>query len=198
MSSQPKEAKAEEKEEESTHVVVALDKSRYSEYVLDWCASHINKIADRITFVHAYEYSSVPIMPGPGFAATGLNIVELNKEVRENAIKAGTDFLQNAARRAKKIGFAPHELKLVEGGPGRTPKQAILDFTEKYKPDMLICGSRGMGAVSRMFLGSVSDYLLHQCKCTVVVVKTPEDLPEKKDNAAPKKDNVDPKAPGSS
>eukprot|EP00954_Amorphochlora_amoebiformis_P029501 1393250-Amorphochlora_amoeboformis.AAC.2 len=43
----------------------------------------------------------------------------------------------------RRIGFAPHELKLVEGGPGRTPKQAILDFTEKYKPDMLICGSRG-------------------------------------------------------
>jgi len=36
----------------------------------------------------------------------------------------------------------------------------------------------GMGAVGRAFLGSVSDYLVHNCDCSVVVVKHPKEEPK--------------------
>mmetsp|Transcript_21158 Transcript_21158/g.31536 ORF Transcript_21158/g.31536 Transcript_21158/m.31536 type:complete len:183 (-) Transcript_21158:161-709(-) len=101
------------------------------------------------------------------------NIVELNKHIRKHAIEEATKFMQDTAKKAKAMGFTPHELKLVNGSPTTTIKNAILDYTEKFTPDMLVCGSRGMGAMGRMFLGSVSDYLMHNCKCTVVVVKSP-------------------------
>ena len=67
------------------------------------------------------------------------------------------------------IGLKVHELKLLE--PTESSKRVILAYTEKYKPTMLVCGNRGMGAMGRMFVGSTSDFLVHNCKCTVVIVK---------------------------
>mmetsp|Transcript_21161 Transcript_21161/g.31545 ORF Transcript_21161/g.31545 Transcript_21161/m.31545 type:complete len:189 (-) Transcript_21161:161-727(-) len=160
-------------EHSGSHVLVAIDKSKYCDDVLRWCASHLKGGATKITFIHAYEWNSAPVLPGPGFAATGANIVELNKHIRKHAIEEATKFMQDTAKKAKAMGFTPHELKLVNGSPTTTIKNAILDYTEKFTPDMLVCGSRGMGAMGRMFLGSVSDYLMHNCKCTVVVVKSP-------------------------
>ena len=39
--------------------------------------------------------------------------------------------------------------------------------------NMVVVGSRGLGAVRRTLLGSVSDYLVHHCHCPVLVVKHP-------------------------
>jgi len=52
-------------------------------------------------------------------------------------------------------------------------KEQILALTENIKPGMLVIGSRGLGALRRTFLGSVSDYCVHNCPCPVVVVKKP-------------------------
>jgi hypothetical protein len=32
-------------------------------------------------------------------------------------------------------------------------------------------GSRGLGALKRTFLGSVSDYCVHHCECPVAIVR---------------------------
>jgi nucleotide-binding universal stress UspA family protein len=45
---------------------------------------------------------------------------------------------------------------------------------DDVKADVLIVGSRGMGAFKRLFLGSVSDYLVHHCKCPVIIAHMPE------------------------
>lgn len=39
------------------------------------------------------------------------------------------------------------------------------------KPDVLIVGSRGMGTIKRLMIGSVSDHLVHHAACPVVIVK---------------------------
>lgn len=47
----------------------------------------------------------------------------------------------------------------------------ILRKAEELKPSILIMGSRGMGAIKRAVLGSVSDYIVHNCDCPVLIVK---------------------------
>lgn len=46
-------------------------------------------------------------------------------------------------------------------------------MVESEKTDVLIVGNRGMGALKRAFLGSVSDYCVQHASCPVIVVKRP-------------------------
>ena len=51
------------------------------------------------------------------------------------------------------------------------PTIVIKEFAEQHKVDMIVIGSRGLGAISDLILGSVSGYVVHQAKCPVLVVK---------------------------
>ncbi|CAI5958913.1 unnamed protein product [Closterium sp. NIES-64] len=49
----------------------------------------------------------------------------------------------------------------------------LCEAVERQAIELLVVGSRGLGAVSRAMLGSVSDYLIHNASCPVVVVPNP-------------------------
>jgi nucleotide-binding universal stress UspA family protein len=50
-------------------------------------------------------------------------------------------------------------------------KTLLPRYTEANKVDLLIVGSRGLGVVKSVFLGSVSDTCLKECPCPVLVVR---------------------------
>lgn len=49
--------------------------------------------------------------------------------------------------------------------------QEIMEYTEKEKVDLVILGSRGLGAFKGMLLGSVSHRIVQQADCHVLVIK---------------------------
>lgn len=51
---------------------------------------------------------------------------------------------------------------------------AIVDFAEKEKVNLIIIGSRGLGKSSRFKLGSVASKVVKHSPCSVYVVKLPE------------------------
>ncbi|KAI8975351.1 hypothetical protein BDF20DRAFT_600897 [Mycotypha africana] len=57
--------------------------------------------------------------------------------------------------------------RVLSGDPGET----LRDFAEANNVDLVIVGSRGLGFFKRQFIGSVSDYLTHHLKCSVLIVK---------------------------
>jgi uncharacterized membrane protein YgcG len=54
------------------------------------------------------------------------------------------------------------------------PRDVILSVCENQKADMCVVGSRGLGTLSRMLLGSVSEYVAQHCICPVVIVREQE------------------------
>jgi nucleotide-binding universal stress UspA family protein len=50
------------------------------------------------------------------------------------------------------------------------PATELIDAAEK-DADLVIVGARGLGAVGRLVLGSVSDRVVHHAGCPVIVVK---------------------------
>uniref|UniRef100_A0A7N2QXX5 UspA domain-containing protein n=1 Tax=Quercus lobata TaxID=97700 RepID=A0A7N2QXX5_QUELO len=54
------------------------------------------------------------------------------------------------------------------------PKVAIYEAVEKLNIQLLVLGSHGRGAIKRAFLGSVSNYCVHNVKCPVLVVRKPD------------------------
>jgi len=52
-----------------------------------------------------------------------------------------------------------------------SPAVVILDFADSIEADLVVMGSRGLGVVKGVLLGSVSQYIVEQSKCPVLVVK---------------------------
>ena len=57
------------------------------------------------------------------------------------------------------------EINLCGGKPG----EAICQVTKDSGADLVVMGSRGMGAIRRTFVGSVSDYVLHHAHLPVII-----------------------------
>lgn len=47
----------------------------------------------------------------------------------------------------------------------------ILNFSQKHKYDIIIIGSRGLGSVKEVFLGSTSHTVVHKSKIPVLIIK---------------------------
>lgn len=51
------------------------------------------------------------------------------------------------------------------------PADALVEYAEKVKADLIVVGSRGRGELAALFLGSTSHRILHIAKCDILVVK---------------------------
>jgi hypothetical protein len=67
--------------------------------------------------------------------------------------------------------FAGHGIHMrpwvVHGQPGPVLVEAAKDA------DLLVVGTRGLGAVGRLVLGSVSNYCSHHARCPIAVIPEP-------------------------
>ncbi len=57
-----------------------------------------------------------------------------------------------------------------------SPASTILEIADDWKPDLIVMGSHGRGAIGRLFLGSVSLRVASEARCSVRIVRK-EDRP---------------------
>lgn len=74
---------------------------------------------------------------------------------------------ENAKTRLSAKGCKNVRAYVVDGSPA----ERILMAEEHEDADMIVMGSRGLGRVADIFLGSVSQKVSHLSKCTCVTVK---------------------------
>jgi nucleotide-binding universal stress UspA family protein len=87
-------------------------------------------------------------------------------EIEKEAKQFGQTIVQRALESIAKAGVTARA-EVVPGSPAET----IADAGERLGADLVAVGSRGLGAVKRVFLGSTSDRLIHICKRPVLVVR---------------------------
>lgn len=73
------------------------------------------------------------------------------------------------AREQLKTAFADWEVH-AEAATG-SPAKLILHKADDLKPDLIVVGSQGRSALGRLFLGSVSQKVLHAAKCSVRIAR---------------------------
>jgi len=161
-----------ERKKGGPHVVVALDELQCKK-VLEWCARYAFENAGKITFVHASECeASLTFSAEDEIDFAGGTISrKVNEEIKRSAYRRGQTFLMECSVIANDLGFEPDERKVVLASKHNTVKYALLDLLEREHPDIVVCGSKGMGIVGRAVIGSVADALVHNAHCTVAVVK---------------------------
>ena len=89
----------------------------------------------------------------------------LSDAILEAVSKAGNVILDRA------MEMVPSGIEKEAFSETGTPAGVILDFAMNNPTDLIVMGSRGLGVVKGVLLGSVSQYIVEQAKCPVLVVK---------------------------
>ncbi|MCP5085152.1 MAG: universal stress protein [Alphaproteobacteria bacterium] len=91
-----------------------------------------------------------------------------------SADEAGPELLQNALERAKKFGVRQVETGLEAGDPADRILARALDEAA----DLIVMGSRGVGALDGLVMGSVSHKVFHLAPCSCITVNLEAEAPE--------------------
>ena len=89
----------------------------------------------------------------------------LSDAILDSVTKAGNVILDRA------LEMVPAGVAKESFSDTGSPAVVILDFAESNDIDLIVMGSRGLGIVKGVLLGSVSQYVVEQSKCPVLVVK---------------------------
>ena len=134
-------------------VLVPLDGSKNSNRGLDKAIEISTASNAEITGFYVFH---LPLLAGIKYTK------KMKDEAQEKAVKA-------IGPAMKRCNLAGASFKYKTGG-GHTG-QEIVNFAEKGKYDMIVIGARGMGGAKEAFLGSTSNYVMHQTKIPVLIVK---------------------------
>ena len=148
-------------------VTVALDGSEHARRALEWLTTSVSlSPGPRLRFLGVTRPQHYPAS-APGILGTTLRATVAAVEAEERTALAGE---LAAAAKGLRARLPAIETEVVTG----TPADVILRDIEHRGTDLLVVGARGAGAASRALLGSVSEAVLHQAVCPVLIVRPPE------------------------
>jgi len=75
-------------------------------------------------------------------------------------------FMLLAKKLASKNGI-PFYTRVLTGDPGHE----IVNYANTHSIDLIVIGARGISTFKKIFLGSVSSYIMHTAKAAVMVIK---------------------------
>lgn len=136
-------------------ILVAVDGSEPSRKALRMAIDIASKMGAGITVLHVVMPPYVP--PAP--YATGGEALQLSLQ------QYGEHLAQTTAAEVRKAGVEA-DFRVELGSPPET----ISATATAVKADMVVVGSRGLNAIRRVMLGSVSDRLTHISQVPVLVV----------------------------
>jgi nucleotide-binding universal stress UspA family protein len=149
----------------TTHlgVLVAVDGSPASRVAVDWAAREAALHRRPLSIVHVVESPAVRMWPE----------VPMPPELVARAQRKGREFLDAAVETARQATAAePIAVTTEMITAGVVP--SLIDLSKDA--DMIVVGCRGLGAVGRRLLGSVSWGLVHHAKCPVAVIHDEDPL----------------------
>ncbi|KAI5559639.1 hypothetical protein POPTR_017G144301v4 [Populus trichocarpa] len=149
---------------------VGMDYSPTSKAALRWAAENLIDEGDRVILIQAqppkadhtrkqlFEENGSPLVPLEEFRE-----INYSKQYGLTHDPEVLDILDTVS----KTKGAKVVAKVYWGDP----REKLIDAVDDLKLDSLVIGSRGLGAIKRVLLGSVSYYVVTNASCPVTVVK---------------------------
>ena len=158
-------------------LIVAYDGSKCSEAALDDLVRAGLPDSGEALVISVAEVW-LPPKNGNGFAnweSTGIKFdpqtlatIQKHYEKNEKAVAEAETLANHAKKRLQRI-FPQWQIK-AETTYG-SPAWEILARADEFKPDVILVGSHGRSAISRFFLGSISQKVLTEAHCSVRVAR---------------------------
>lgn len=142
-------------------VVVPVDGSENSRRALEHAVSIAEGNSSELIVVHVANIVSAI----SNFDQTPISGGYVSEQIAEDMEETGKEILGEAL---KEISPAVTVKSVFEVG---SPGPAVLAVAKKNNADLIVMGSRGLGPIKGLFMGSVSSYVTSHSQCPVLVVK---------------------------
>lgn len=144
--------------------VIGVDGSRYSEWALGWLGRIPLRAAPRVTAIHAIDFNSarVPFVTHPTVTGYEPDVGEAIHLLESHAKQVEMDTKQ----RMEELGLS---------GSVRVEKGQVAQALLKHAGGtaLIVVGSRGLDAIDRFMLGSVSTAIALHAASPVLIIKEP-------------------------
>lgn len=136
------------------HIVVAIDGSEHSDRALMCARALAGRFGSTLRLVHAFPHTS-----------DLLGYEDYEKLIARREM-AGQTIIDRGREKLGGTTAGIHE-ELLEGPPA----EAIVRVAETRHADLIVMGTRGLGGLQGLVLGSVSHKVLQYAPCPVLVVR---------------------------
>ena len=146
-------------------ILVAIDGSEHANRALTYALDLAEKYSASITLLSVVHHTVyIPANDDP------MNFV--TPQVIQDCMEAETmqkeEILSQALEKIKKgKPTLTITTKLKEGRPA----DMIIETAKEENVDIIVMGSRGLGGIKQLFLGSVSDRVADEAPCPVLIIK---------------------------
>ncbi|MEM1519741.1 MAG: universal stress protein [Pyrobaculum sp.] len=98
---------------------------------------------------------------------SALYVITIATDPSQVSIERARRIVDEAARQISNMGVSVAETEVRSG----SPPTEILNYAEEREVDLIVMGSRGLSAIQRLVLGSVSQTVVSRARVPVLVVR---------------------------
>ncbi|MBW4698507.1 MAG: universal stress protein [Aphanocapsa lilacina HA4352-LM1] len=152
-------------------ILVALDYSPGARRIFEAALAMARVHAARLKLVHVLTYEDEAYLPGPVIEQDSLGkligAVELERylELRLTLHNAGLKRLTALVEEARAAG-----IEATFAQPFGSPEHVICKAAKEWNAEVIVLGRRGRSGLSELFLGSVSNHVVHRASCAVLIL----------------------------
>lgn len=151
-------------------ILVAVDGSEPANKAVDFALGLAEKYSAELMLLNVYQpitplfhFPTTSVLASPPIV-TPIATAAFSKEMKAQHEKVLSEALKKANKDKPNLKVTT---LLSEG----RPSDKIIEAADEGKFDIIVMGSRGIGRIKEIFLGSVSDRVADEAKCSVLIVK---------------------------
>jgi nucleotide-binding universal stress UspA family protein len=150
----------------SKKFLVAVDGSEHGWRALDLASDLADTFHADLIILHVVPHEPMPEGLEQFARDEGISIEEERGRYHDSRL-LGDKITSHAEALARKNGLARVTTRVAEGNPA----DQIVGMAKSEGADMVFLGSRGLGDIKGLLMGSVSHKVMHLAPCTCVAVK---------------------------
>jgi len=144
-------------------ILIAIDGSESSENAFTKAVKIAERNKGELIIAHVFDVTAYALgmIDNVGISALDASVIDIDRKRMEK-------MLEEYKLKAKEYNIGKIQTIMAQG----TPKKILAkDIPNEYHVDLIVVGQTGLNVVERWMLGSVSEYIIRNAPCDVLVVR---------------------------